>query len=365
MNQKNDGGAGGDDGGPIDDAGEWILVLLVQGLVRRGHLRTLYVSLSGSSTEEEHQVPHQCYGALPEHLVLLFCVQHFLHAPSHHDNSTALLELCCVPSDTVDTVLFLAEVYSELSAASPASHLERQHTTLPHWVGSPLLMERFSVKLRILELVADLLQRDSSPCDLDRHLREALGGHVSFLRRLSADLAWLVDRYLPSTQKSQNFAESPALNSRPANAGLIIPPQDQEWLTSLVRLLGNLCYRCRSNQDQMRLIIVPPLSSFAVDTTAATSQGLMGPTNLDRRNVLHVFLTSTSLAPYCFTLREWAVVAVRNALEDNAENQSILAQLQAQQSVSSAAHADMGIRIDFDAAAGTVRIVPTDSASPS
>jgi hypothetical protein len=78
------------------------------------------------------------------------------------------------------------------------------------------------------------------------------------------------------------------------------------------------------------------------------------------RNVLHVLLTCTSLAPYCFTLREWAVVAVRNALEDNAENRATLAELQAQQSVSSAALADMGVRIDLDATTGQVHVVPTD-----
>jgi hypothetical protein len=367
-----------DGGGPLDDAGEWI-VLLLQGLVRRGHLRTLYTAISGSAGKEEEEERIRRAGdkrfgpycALPEHVVLLFCIQQRLLARSPRDDSSALLELCDVPSKAIETVLFLADVYSDLSAID--GHPERSRQSL-------LFMERLSVMLRILELVADLLQHDASPNDLDRQTREALGIHSSFVPRLSSDLAALVDRYFPAGRTSTVQPQPPAGSSeleREASAApsvrsasdnptyqsgdsrLVIPPQDQEWLTSLVRLLGNLCYRCHENQDLMRTILVPPSPSSSKEAEPGASVG----STATSRNVLHVLLTSTSLAPYCFTLREWAVVAVRNALEGNEENQAVLAELQAQQSVSTAALADMGIRIDLDAATGTARVVPTDRTS--
>lgn len=79
------------------------------------------------------------------------------------------------------------------------------------------------------------------------------------------------------------------------------------------------------------------------------------------RALLHVVLSSTGLAPLCFTAREWAVVAIRSALQDHPENQAFVAELQAQEAVPSAALSHMGIRVDLNSRTGKAQVVPLDA----
>ena len=60
----------------------------------------------------------------------------------------------------------------------------------------------------------------------------------------------------------------------------------------------------------------------------------------------------------CFTLREWAVVAIRSALENNITNQAVVAELEARSAVQSAALHDMGIQVDLDMVSGQVSVNP-------
>ena len=60
----------------------------------------------------------------------------------------------------------------------------------------------------------------------------------------------------------------------------------------------------------------------------------------------------------CFTLREWAVVAIRSALENNRANQAVVAELEARSAVQSTELEDMGIRVDLDVARGQVSVAP-------
>jgi len=114
--------------------------------------------------------------------------------------------------------------------------------------------------------------------------------------------------------------------------------QEQQLLTSLVRLIGNLCYECQYNQDLLRTTLVPSSEKCDVTTTAGN----------DTRNALHVLLTCTTYATSCFTLREWGVIAIRNALQDNSRNQATVAELVAQDPVQSADLEHAGIRVKLD-----------------
>jgi Spinocerebellar ataxia type 10 protein domain len=336
-------------GRPLDDASDWILVL-VRGLVRRGYLRTLYCAVSGNDagggTAESSR---GCYHALPEHVVLLFCLRQHLENEGQ-ESASLLVTLCNASTDAVDTLVFLADLYADLSLSSTETNCGTDFSSAS---DSTSRMESVSVQLRALDLLGDLLQDDTTSGDLGFKARAAAGQHPSFLQQLSRDLAALVDVYAQQALPAGDEAgPSPAATTGQGRR-VTIPAQDQERLTSCVRLLGNLSYRCRHNQDMLRSIAVP--STNLASSSSATPNAV--------RNVLHVLMTSTSLAPYCFTLREWAVVAIRNALEDNVENQAVLADLQAQQPASSTALADMGLRVDVDSATGRVNVIPLEDAN--
>ena len=83
-----------------------------------------------------------------------------------------------------------------------------------------------------------------------------------------------------------------------------------------------------------------------------------GVEDAKERNGLHVLLSTTSMTYTCFTLREWAVVAIRSALENNITNQAVVAELQARSAVQSAALHDMGIQVDLDMVSGQVSVNP-------
>jgi ataxin-10 len=121
---------------------------------------------------------------------------------------------------------------------------------------------------------------------------------------------------------------------------LKLSEDDQKLITALVRLQGNLCFNCRHNQDLMRTTLVPPTKK----NVAAESGNMPGPS----RNALHVLLSSTSFGTSCFTLREWCVIAIRNVLEDNSQNQEVVTQLDAQNPVQSAALDHAGVRVTMD-----------------
>jgi ataxin-10 len=177
--------------------------------------------------------------------------------------------------------------------------------------------------LIILEILAASLGNDRS-----QYLslaRTKLGKDSNLLSDVSHDLGTMVDALLKANH---------GLKAR----DMTMSETEQRWITTLVRLLGNLSYRCRSNQDALRLLQIP----------------LEGAT--EERTALHVLLSCTSLAPGCFTLREWAIVALRNVLEGNEENQALVEKLEAQQPMQSTELERMGLRVDMDRH-GKVKIV--------
>jgi ataxin-10 len=88
----------------------------------------------------------------------------------------------------------------------------------------------------------------------------------------------------------------------------------------------------------MRTTLVPPKKN---DEGADDAEG-------DIRNVLHVLLSCTSFGTSCFTLREWGVIAIRNVLENNTQNQQVVALLEAQKPVQSAALDSAGVQVSLD-----------------
>jgi apolipoprotein N-acyltransferase len=165
-------------------------------------------------------------------------------------------------------------------------------------------------------------------------LRRELGQSTNnIVKVIVEDLGLIVDRL---------DYENRGINARE----LTIKQCDQHHVTSLVRLIANICYKCQCNQDLVRMTPVP--ISFVKDTKHDS-----------RRNGLHVLLSCTSFAYGCFTLREWAIVAIRNVLEDNQENQKQVEELEAQQALNTPELEKLGVQVHLDRK-GHVHVSPKE-----
>jgi Spinocerebellar ataxia type 10 protein domain len=110
----------------------------------------------------------------------------------------------------------------------------------------------------------------------------------------------------------------------------ILTDDQQRFLINGVRLIGNLTYQCPQNQNALR-----------------SSSVVRFKNDDDDRNGLHILLSTTGLAMSCFSVREWGIVAIRNALENNLANQAIVERLQAERVVQTTALDDMGLQINI------------------
>ncbi|KAK3919013.1 Ataxin-10 [Frankliniella fusca] len=97
----------------------------------------------------------------------------------------------------------------------------------------------------------------------------------------------------------------------------------------LVRLLGNLCWRHRENQDQVRELDGIPL--------------LLDCCSIDARNPLMI---------------QWVVLAIRNLCENNKENQCVIATMSREGTIDTRMLHDLGLTIHGDEKSNKVRIVP-------
>jgi len=74
------------------------------------------------------------------------------------------------------------------------------------------------------------------------------------------------------------------------------------------------------------------------------------------RTGLHVLLSATSLGPACFTLREWCIVAIRNAVENNETNIEMVRRLEANEALGDTPELKkLGVKVDLDEK-GNVRV---------
>ncbi|XP_046662176.1 ataxin-10 [Homalodisca vitripennis] len=98
---------------------------------------------------------------------------------------------------------------------------------------------------------------------------------------------------------------------------------------NLVRVLGNLCWKHKENQDMMNELSIIPL--------------LLDCCNIDARN------------PFII---QWVVLAVRNLCEGNKDNQAVIAGMSRQGLVESAVLTELGITLHTDEDNNTVHIAP-------
>ena len=171
--------------------------------------------------------------------------------------------------------------------------------------------------------------------------RSVLGRETSIISDCCKDLGRILDVAL-------------ALNKGKKAREMELSQDDQQTAIVMVRLLGNIIYQCRYNQDILRITSIP-IEEESFDSNSTTSSNATPPPQNTHSEVpfertgLHVILSATSLAPVCFTLREWCIVAIRNATENNAANIETVRRLEANQVLSDTPELrQMGVKIDLD-----------------
>ena len=170
--------------------------------------------------------------------------------------------------------------------------------------------------------------------------RSVLGRETSIISDCCKDLGRILDVAL-------------ALNKGKKAREMELSQDDQQTAIVMVRLIGNIIYQCRYNQDILRITSIP-IEEESFDSNSTTSSNATPIQNTHsevpfERTGLHVILSATSLAPVCFTLREWCIVAIRNAIENNAANIETVRRLEANQVLSDTPELrQMGVKIDLD-----------------
>jgi hypothetical protein len=317
----------------VDTGTEWISLLLIK-LTMLGLLPNLILAARGGAIEQPAAL--DMINVVPEHLVLLQLIRSEVEtsacvkvSDNLHRN---LLGGELGEQAVVSTHIFLANLFCSLrgtlaadSIASPVSNNDDPDTIL-----------KWSVLIAILEILASSLGVDSSDSSLAR-IKLGEDGSTTIIQDVSQELGSLVD-----TLSARNFGRR--------SREFYMSDEEQRIVTALVRVIGNLCFQCRQNQDLVRLTKVPtPIHVIPAEGDEVPQE----------RNALHVLLSCTSFAHSCFTLREWAVVSIRNLLDKNELNQAEVAKLEANQPIQSAELGNLGIRINLDPK-GNVSVAPND-----
>ncbi|GAX24295.1 hypothetical protein FisN_4Lh004 [Fistulifera solaris] len=300
-----------------DTATEWI-VILISKYCREGKLPSLYRAVSG-----ENFVIETC---LPEQLVLLHCVRSIVDDPIGQTTERyGRLGSKVDGSDSIATHLFL----SELLASLLARRLVTKQVGISRTEDMTLVNSASSA---ILYILSETLTADSKETS---QIRMSMGQNTELIPVVCKALGDVYDR-ITLRNSGRNVRETS------------VDYDEQAQMVGLVRLLGNLAYGCKVNQDTIRQTAVPVPGSVS------------GARHGEERGGLHVLLSCTAYSHACFTLREWAVVAIRNVLENNPANQELVEQLEAKQGVQSAVMKDMGFQISVEPKSGKVELRTLD-----
>jgi hypothetical protein len=315
-----------------DAATEWIQLLLSK-LAKLGMLPKMFSSIDTSSSKKSMQ--SSPIRLLPEQIVLLQCMSREADAyvmECNTDNSVQ--NPFGVEKGASDaTYAFLAHLVVKMS---PWFRLKRLPANKTH----KLLQSGF---LTVTEILATTLGVDSP---LISKLRLHLGQETTILQESAKSLGVVLDDL---TEKS--------VGRKARDIQLTI--DDQKLLVALVQFVGNICYGCKHNQDLLRMTLVPRTKQLVprVEEASECENSATSSDSNEMRNGLHVLLTCTTHATACFTLREWGVIAIRNVLENNSENQSVVENLMAQGPVESSDLDEAGVRVQLDSK-GKVSLSP-------
>jgi len=333
-----------------DDATEWI-ARLIESLSAIGILPFLYKSLGGSCPQDDRDT-----GITPEQLILLHCIGNSVEEYSRTLNTslaTGTNPLGGTSGDDDERILLTFEFLAKQWIAFRLDKMGRleQHggEEQYRYAGEEDCIE--NALILIIDIISGACIDDNNIA-LFSKVRHHLGTNTDLLQESLLELGLLVDRL---------GIENKGINARE----LKISDDDQRLVTSIVRLLGNVCFRCKENQDIIRNTNVPvPRINipYVEEYTQFSSADDRSPANI--RHGLHVLLSCTSFAYGCFTLREWAIVAIRNILDGNEMNQKEVEKLEAQQALQTPELKKLGVKVNLDKR-GQVYVTPEGLPPPS
>ncbi|XP_063238575.1 ataxin-10 [Bacillus rossius redtenbacheri] len=249
---------------------------------------------------------------------------------------------------------FLPDVYGRLGAEHRLFLLAAAHGMLGEGRGGPPTRSVAFLAGRLKQGADDIL----GTCEersVDRpEPREVAGllelvasasGQSPYLEHLQQDTSLLVDclfllRSMHGLGRSGDNCFAPVrklseltVSSRSAD---VEEHPAFGFKAGLVRLLANLCWRNRANQDRVRELDGIPL--------------LLDCCNIDARNPLII---------------QWAVLAVRNLCEGNAENQAVIAGMNRQGVVDGAVLREAGLTLHQGGGDGKITVIPHELARAS
>jgi len=336
---------------PSDSATEWISFVLER-LVSRGLVLRVLHSAGG-----------QGVSTTPEQVVLISCIRqavddYQLSLPPPTDSGEFDMRRLSVTvkssneksphplwgrGDGLRTAVPVLH-----SLANEAEKMRLRALTLQTSCGGVLPTEEYEGELNctnhilhdIRDILAQCLGKSTSQAYNDQCIlaeaRSVLGRDTSLIANCCEDLARIVDVSL--TKNSGKSARELKLSSH-----------EQETAISTVRLIGNLVYQCQHNQDLLRSTVVLPMADLDAGNSTKDANVLV-------RTGLHVLLSATSLGIACFTLREWCIVAIRNAVENNEANIEMVQRLEANEALGDTPELQkLGVRVDLDDK-GNVRV---------
>jgi len=329
-----------------DDATMWISLVL-ENFSSHGFFACVYKSLGFNSRicSKDEQTPTIITA---EQLVLLNCIAESVESYGNSSKDQNPLGSIGIDGEhgLTSTISFLAQLWVNLRK-------RKSKLTNPKDDSIERYDGEFACLISALNIILDILGTSIS-CDDDKQIshgslssiRMRLGKEISFLNDTVLELGILIDRL---------GIENRGLKSRE----LVISKNDQHSIVALVRVIGNLSYRCKENQDLLRNIDVPVPQHEKMDEIMLKKCTVSETSTESLRNGLHVVLSCTSFAYGCFTLREWAIVAIRNLLEGNDANQEEVARLEAQQAIDTPELQKLGVKVKLDKK-GKVQVTPSD-----
>lgn len=356
-----------------DSATEWISLVLER-LASRGFLLNMLHSIGGAKSKS----------VTPEQVVLVSCIRQAIdnyHSAliravdtkkfGRRSSFGTKISLCAHPLwGRADAGGGGKSVPVLLSLANEIEGFRRQLTSLRQGHAVAMYDGEENCTIHIIDDLCDILAQtlgdhiSRSPDGAGKLFKEGcfitdarsvIGRETSLISNCCLELGRILDISLTR-------------NAGQRSREMQLSPQEQQTAIIMVRLIANVIYQCRYNQDLLRKTPIPIIEAGtgnikSVSSTAA--QPTMSGTQVERTG-LHVLLSTTALAPACFTLREWCIVAIRNSVEGNAANTEMIRSLEANQALNDTPELRrMGVKIDIDANGKVLMTRGSQSSYPS
>ena len=330
-----------------DDATQWISFVLMR-LSSMGLFIDMFTSLGTGWNEQtsghNHDIKDRIHTINPEQILLLYCltqaIQDFPFDKYNNHNKGMNPSLYSPVGNCflnrvlhVDTLLFLANIWCSCMDSiemKRSDHTPARDDSIFH--SSIYTRDDKDTLQSICKVVMDILatslsyyyENENNTIPEQESVRFIVGKNTRIFNIIIYNVHQIlnisrINKVTPTADQEQD--------------------EDVSTLMDHVRMVGNLCYRCKYNQDLLRTTLYYNTNEEKEKKKDEMTYQQTG---------LHLLLSCTSMALHCFPLREWTIVAIRNALENNYENQHMVQELQAQHAINTPILQSIGIDLNLD-----------------